>query len=98
MLVIGERGSKSMSRRIKYTDEPLGKVRIIKDFLPPPEALVFKTKTVKVTMALSKPSIEFFKKQAKIHHTHYQTMIKNLLDAYTGCYKPKYVQHSKTND
>ena len=31
-----------MKKKPHYTDEPLGRIRIIKDFLPPPEALVFK--------------------------------------------------------
>ena len=54
-----------MSAKIKYTDEPLGKVKVISDFLPSPEELALKDETVKVTIALSKTSIEFFKKEAK---------------------------------
>ena len=37
---------------------------------------------VKVTLALSKKSIEFFKSEAAKHHTQYQRMIRRLLDAY----------------
>ena len=73
-----------MKNKIKYTNEPLGDVRVIKDFLPPPEALAFKEDTVKVTIALSKSSIEFFKKQAQRNHTQYQKMIRQLLDLYAG--------------
>jgi predicted DNA binding CopG/RHH family protein len=69
--------------KIKYTDEPLGEVRIIDDFLPPPEQLAFKEENVKVTITLSKVSIDFFKKEAKKHHTQYQKMIRRLLDIYT---------------
>ncbi|MBA7534667.1 hypothetical protein ES705_26916 [subsurface metagenome] len=65
-----------------YTDEPLGDVRIIGDFLPMPEDLVFKEDNVKVTLGLSKRSVEFFKKEAKKHHTQYQKMIRRLLDLY----------------
>lgn len=65
-----------------YTDEPLGDVRIIDDFLPMPEELVFKEDNVKVTLGLSKRSVEFFKKEAKKHHTQYQKMIRRLLDLY----------------
>lgn len=68
--------------KIKYTDEPLGEVRIIDDFLPSPEQLVFKEDNVKVTITLSKASIDFFKKEAKKHHTQYQKMIRRLLDVY----------------
>ncbi len=68
--------------KIKYTDEPLGEVRIIDDFLPTPDQLVFKEDNVKVTITLSKASIDFFKKEAKKHHTQYQKMIRRLLDIY----------------
>ena len=73
-----------MKRKIKYTDEPLGKVRVITDFLPSPEGLAFKEETVKVTISLSKASVEFFKKEAKRHHTQYQKMIRRLLDEYAA--------------
>ncbi|KHE92204.1 MAG: BrnA antitoxin family protein [Candidatus Scalindua rubra] len=71
-----------MKSKIRYTEEPLGKLKVIDDFLPPPEELVFKEKNVKVTMSLSKDSIDFFKKEAKKHHTSYQAMIRRLLDLY----------------
>jgi hypothetical protein len=72
-----------MSAKIKYTDEPLGKVEVVADMLPSPEELAFKEDTVKVTIALSKTSIDFFKKEAKKHDTKYQQMIRRLLDEYT---------------
>ena len=67
-----------------YTDEPLGDVRVIDDFLPSPEDLVFKEDNVKVTLGLSKRSVEFFKREAKRHHTQYQKMIRRLLDLYAA--------------
>ena len=71
-----------MSAKIKYTNEPLGKVEVVSDFLPLPEDLVFRDEGVKVTLALSKRSVEFFKSQAQKHNTQYQRMIRRLLDAY----------------
>jgi len=71
-----------MSGRIRYTDEPLGNLKVIRDFLPSPEELAFREEGVKVTIALSKKSIEFFKAEAAKHHTQYQRMIRRLLDAY----------------
>ena len=71
-----------MSAKIKYTDEPLGKVRVVPDFLPSPAELSFREEGVKVTLALSKKSVEFFKAEASRHHTQYQRMIRRLLDAY----------------
>jgi predicted DNA binding CopG/RHH family protein len=73
-----------MKEKTKYTDEPIGKVKILKDFLPSPEELVLKDETVKVTIALSKTSIDFFKKEAKKHNTQYQKMIRRLLDEYSA--------------
>jgi hypothetical protein len=39
----------------------MGKVKVVPDFLPSPEELVLKDETVKVTIALSKTSVEFLK-------------------------------------
>jgi predicted DNA binding CopG/RHH family protein len=72
-----------MNAKTKYTDEQLGKLRVVPDFLPSPEELVHREDTVKVTIALSKSSIAFFKREAEKHHTQYQKMIRRLLDAYT---------------
>ena len=71
-----------INAKIKYTHEPLGKVQVVPDFLPSPAELAFREEGVKVTLALSKKSIEFFKSEASKHHTQYQRMIRRLLDAY----------------
>lgn len=71
-----------MSTKIKYTDEPLGEVKIIRDFLPSPAELAFNEESVKVTIALSKKSVDFFKSEASKYHTQYQRMIRQLLDSY----------------
>ncbi|MGC2518270.1 MAG: hypothetical protein WA373_04085 [Burkholderiales bacterium] len=75
-----------MSAKIKYTNEPLGKLEVVSDFLPRPEDLVFRDDGVKVTLSLSKRSVEFFKTQAQKHNTQYQRMIRRLLDAYAENY------------
>lgn len=71
-----------MSKKTTYTDEPIGEFRVVKDFLPRPEELVFKENNVKVTLSLSKESVDFFKEQAKRNRTQYQKMIRRLLDLY----------------
>jgi predicted DNA binding CopG/RHH family protein len=71
-----------MKRKITYTNEPLGDIEVIPDFLPPPAELAFREEGVKVTLALSKKSVEFFKSEASKHQTQYQRMIRRLLDAY----------------
>jgi predicted DNA binding CopG/RHH family protein len=73
-----------MKQKIKYTDEPIGKVRVIADFLPSPKELALKDETVKVTISLSKSSIDFFKEEAKKYDTQYQKMIRRLLDEYAA--------------
>lgn len=71
-----------MSAKIKYRDEPLGRPKVVSDFLPAPSELVFREEGVKVTLALSKRSVDFFKVEAAKHRTQYQRMIRRLLDAY----------------
>ena len=73
-----------MKTKVKYTDGPIGDVKIVRDFLPSPAELAFKEEQVKVTIALSKSSVDFFKKQAKRNHTQYQKMIRRLLDVYVA--------------
>jgi len=69
-------------RKTKYTDEPMNNVEVIADFLPSPEELAFKEETVKITIALSKRSVDFFKEEAESHRTQYQKMIRRLVDEY----------------
>ena len=71
-----------MKRKITYTNEPLGDIEVVPDFLPPPAELAFREEGVKVTLALSKKSVDFFKSEASKHQTQYQRMIRRLLDAY----------------
>lgn len=72
-----------MKNKISYSDGPMEEVRVVDDFLPPPEALAFREETVKVTIALSKASLDFFKQEAAKHRVPYQRMIRRLLDEYT---------------
>ena len=58
---IGDKEKKYMKKKIKYTNETLGNIEVVRDFLPSPDELVMKDNTVKVTLNLSKSSVEFFK-------------------------------------
>lgn len=64
----------------------MGDLKVIKDFLPRPEDLVLKEKTVKVTIDLNKSCIDFFKKYSQEIHIPYQKMIRNLLNIYVRHY------------
>jgi hypothetical protein len=79
----GAKAGVSMTNKISYSDGPMGEVKVVDDFLPPPEELAFREETVKVTIALSKASVEFFKQEATKHQVSYQKMIRRLLDEYT---------------
>jgi len=65
----------------------MGDLEVVKDFLPPPDQLVLKEDRVKVTISLSKGSVEFFKKEAKKQRISYQKMIRRIIDVYTSQYQ-----------
>lgn len=75
-----------MSNIINYSDGPIDEVEIVADFLPSPKELVFREETVKVTIALSRASVEFFKEEAEKNNVPYQRMIRRLLDEYARAY------------
>lgn len=83
-----------MKTKIKYTNEPI-EAKVITDFLPPPEELAFREEGVKVTIALSKKSVDFFKSEASKHHTQYQRMIRKLIDTYVETYAESLTRRSK---
>ncbi len=71
-----------MSKQIQYSEESIGEIKLIADFLPSPEELALKTQNTKVTISLSSESVAYFKDTAKKHHMQYQKMIRQLLDDY----------------
>lgn len=78
--------SRYMKKKIKYSNQRIGKIKIVDDFLPSPEDLIFKDDSLKVTLNLSRSSVEFFKKNAEEKGSKYQKLIRNLLDSYTSHY------------
>jgi len=75
-----------MKKRTEDLNMPIGRLTRVKDFLPSPAELVATEKTVKITIALNKKSVEFFKHKAGQYHTKYQKMIRELLDKYAMQY------------
>ena len=69
-------------KAVKHTTSEIGRVRVVEDFLPPPEALVAREDNVKVTLGLSRRSVDYFKRAAKQRRVPYQRMIRALVDAY----------------
>jgi len=76
----------------QYTPAPeevaaaIDEAEVVTDFLPPPELLVPKEDTVKVTLNLSRRSVEFFKDQAARQGVAYQQMVRRILDLYAQRY------------
>lgn len=70
------------SKTVKYTKGEIGRTRVIEDFLPSPEQLVLRHDNVKVTLSLSRRSVDFFKRAAKARRVPYQRMIRALVDQY----------------
>ncbi|MCB1175988.1 MAG: CopG family transcriptional regulator [Leptospiraceae bacterium] len=77
-----------MKKKTIYKDAPkdiglaIKSSKVITDFLPSPENLVLKDDSVRITINLSKQSVDFFKKESKKLGVPYQKMIKNLIDLY----------------
>lgn len=76
-----------MKEKVRYTDEPMKFGRVLPNFLPPPDRLIFKEDAVKVTITLSSRSVYFFKKEAEKRGVQYQRMIRRLLDAYVDAFE-----------
>ncbi|ORU90663.1 MAG: CopG family transcriptional regulator [Cycloclasticus sp. symbiont of Poecilosclerida sp. M] len=73
-----------MSKTIQYSNEPIGNLKLVPDFLPSPAELALKQENTKITISLSSESIAYFKGTAKKHHMQYQKMIRQLLDEYVA--------------
>ncbi len=68
-------------------DFPVGELKRVPDFLPPPEELAKAPIRVRVTIELDAESIEFFQQQALKHKTKYQRMIREVLKRYVKHFK-----------
>lgn len=77
-----------MNNKRKYEKAPLDiaeaidQAEVVADFLPPPDQLVPREETVRVTLNLNKRSVDFFKVKARENGVPYQSMIRKVLDIY----------------
>jgi predicted DNA binding CopG/RHH family protein len=83
----GEKEGRFMKTKTRYAEEPMGELKVVKDFLPSPDQLVLKEDNIKVTISLKKSSIDFFKEEARKHSTSYQKMIREVVDWYASHYQ-----------
>ncbi len=75
---------------VRYTDDAGEMASIgprIADTLPPPDQLVIPDDGVKVTLTLSRQSVDFFKQAARKQRVPYQRMIRSLVDEYTRIHR-----------
>ena len=70
-------------KTVRYTKGEIGEARVVTDFLPPPGKLVLADETVKVTLSLTRRSVDFFKREATRRRVPYQRMIRALVDTYS---------------
>ena len=62
--------------------EIVGELRPVHDFLPVPERLALRGDSVRVTLSLSRRSVESFKREAGRRRVPHRRMIRALLDEY----------------
>jgi predicted DNA binding CopG/RHH family protein len=77
-----DRKTEIKKQAIEYTKGEISKVKITKNVLPHPFELMLKDDNVKVTLSLSRRSIDFFKREAKKQSVPYQKLIRALVDGY----------------
>ena len=70
------------NKTVRYSAGEIGRVRVIEDFLPSPADLAPREDNVKVTLSLSRRSLDFFKREARKRRVPYQRMIRALVDTY----------------
>ena len=62
MQIIGVEEERFMRKKfIKYTNEPIGKLRVISGLLPKPKDLILKGKKVKIIFSLTRGSVDLLK-------------------------------------
>lgn len=91
-----------MKKQTKYTKAPakiataITMSKAVTDLLPEPQKLAAKEASLKVTLLLTKNSVDFFKREAKALGYPYQKMIKNVIDIYAKHYqKEKHINTAK---
>lgn len=66
---------------------PVGHLKRVVDFLPPPEELLPKSEMERVTIEIEKDTVEFFKRKAKqMPGGKYQRMMREVLKGYAKKY------------
>ena len=70
--------------QVEYASGRMGKLVRVEDTLPKSSELIFPEDNVKVTLSLSRSSVDFFKREAKRQRVPYQRTIRALVDKYAA--------------
>ncbi len=73
-----------MNKKVHDPNMPVGKLTRVVDDLPPPSELAKPLQGVRITIIVSKSSVEYFKTNARKYHTKYQRMMREVLDSYVS--------------
>jgi predicted DNA binding CopG/RHH family protein len=84
--LLGEKYMTTRQKKEKDQNEPQGKLTAIPDFLPPPEQLLPREDTIKITIALDTKTLKFFKQSASKAGLKYQRIIREVLKTYARKY------------
>jgi predicted DNA binding CopG/RHH family protein len=74
-------------KKNKRSDEPVGVLKRVADFLPAPSKLIPKEHLTKITLTVDDETVHFFKATAKSLGTKYQKMMREVLKTYAGHFK-----------
>ncbi|MFZ5807469.1 MAG: CopG family transcriptional regulator [Verrucomicrobiota bacterium] len=81
-----------MKRKIRYTDdqgEVVGRLKVIPDFLPSPQELASGMDHEKITLNVSRRSLNFFKSAARKTGVKYQRLMRAAIDSYVDAHRLK---------
>lgn len=70
----------------KLDNKVISKASNFKSLMPSLDQLAQKEDSIKVTLSLTKASVEYFKQEARKREVCYQVMIRNLIDEYVKYY------------
>lgn len=70
----------------RKSDEPIGNLKKISDFLPPPDKLIASEDKRKITLVLDDATVESFKAMASENGIKYQRMMREVLKGYAKKY------------
>jgi predicted DNA binding CopG/RHH family protein len=68
--------------KTRSADKIVEKSNSFKNLMPSLDKLAQKEDSIKVTLSLTKASVEYFKNEASKREVCYQVMIRNLIDEY----------------